>query len=114
MNAVVTDSMHDRVLNHISYEYSQSGQGGGRSTNTKGSQQNHSGGGGASLHDEPVAYDDSSSKTQSATRSESSLPKADLIPGSYGTTNSSVMKANFFRTLEEHVHLTCSSLPISG
>ena len=100
MNAVVTDSRHDRVeLNHISHESSQSGQGGGRSTITRESHQKH-GGGGTGLRDELIESDDSSSKVQAAIRSESPLLKVDLILGSNETSNSSVMKANISRTLE--------------
>ena len=99
MNAVVTDSRHDRVeLNHISHESSQSGQGDGRSTITRESHQKH-GGSGTGLRDQLIESDDSSSKVQAAIRSESLL-KVDLILGSNETSNSSVMKANISRTLE--------------
>ena len=63
MNAVIIDSRHDQIkLNHISHESSQSGQGGDRTTSTRESNRNHSGGVG--LRDEPAASDDSLSKAQ--------------------------------------------------
>ena len=115
MNAVETDNRHDWVeLNQVLHEYPQLGRGGGRNTNIMESQRNHGRGGGAELRDEPSTSDDSSNKAPVATRCESSLLKADVIPGSHGTANLSVMKAKLFVTLEELVHRTCSSLPISG
>ena len=99
MNAVVTDSRHDQVeLEHISHELLQLGQSGGRNINTKESHRNHGEGGEVGRRDEPTANDDSSNKAQAATRGESSLLKADVIPRFHGTSNSSVIKANPFRT----------------
>ena len=106
--------MHDRVeLNHISYDSSQSGQGGGRNTSTRELHRNH-GGGGAGLRDEPTASDDSSTKAHTITRGESSLLKIDLIIGSHEMSNSSVMTTTPFRTLEEPVHRVGYSLTTSG
>ena len=105
MNVVIANNKHDRIeLNHISYKFPQSGQGGGRSTSIRESHQIHGGGGEADICDEPAANGDSSSKAHTASRGESSLPKVELMSGSHETSNSSVMKATFFRNLEEHVH----------
>ena len=73
-------------MNHISHEYSQSGQSGDHNTNTRESQRNHNGDG-AGLRDESTASDDISNKAQAATRGESSLLKADLISGFHETAN---------------------------
>jgi len=106
---------HDPVeLNYILHESPQLGQGGGHSISTRESHRNHDGGGEAGLRDEPVANDDSSSKAKAATRSESFLLKAELISGSHGTSNSSVIKAIFFRNLEKHIHRTYNFLTTSG
>ena len=86
-------------LNHISH---QSGQDGDRSSSTRESPQNH-GGGGEGLHDERAANNHNLNKTHAATKGESSMLKVNLIPGSHGIFNSSVMKANIFKTLEESV-----------
>jgi len=72
MNAVITDSKHDRIeLNRISHESSQSGQGGGCNTSTRKSHRNH-GGGGVGFRNKSAASDDSLSKAQAAIRGESS------------------------------------------
>jgi len=113
VNAVVTDSRDDRVeLNHILH---QSGQGGsaapvlGNHIETTVDEV-----GGEGLRDEPAANDDNLNKAHAPIKGESFLLKVDLIPGSHGMFNSSVIKANPFRNLEESVCRTWISFTISG
>ena len=75
MNAVVTDSRHDRVeLYHLSH---QSGQGGGRKINTNASCLSHSGGGGANFRDKPVAIGGRSSRINASKQLQSAPLKTE-------------------------------------
>jgi len=68
VNAVVTDSRHDRVeLNHISHQY-----GGGCATNISVSYLNHGGGGETGSRDKPTAVNDNSNTIHVACQSKSS------------------------------------------
>jgi len=71
------------------HEAFQSGQGGGRGSNSGISRQDHGGGGGAGLHDGSTVKDDSLIKAQIVDISASFLLK-ELISGSHGMSNLSL------------------------
>ena len=60
------------------YEVSQSGQGGGRGSNTNASWMAHSGGGGIGIHDRSNVNGGRSTLSQVADRCESSIMKTEL------------------------------------
>ena len=66
------------------HEASQSGQGGGRDSNTIISHRNHGDGGEASLSEGSAVKDGTSIKAPIIDRGASSLLKTELIPGSHG------------------------------
>ena len=114
VNAVVINGKYDRVDWTISHESPQSSQGGNRDSNTGASRRDHGVGGEAGFCDRSVVKDGSLIKTQIVDRSTWSLLKTELIPGSYGVSNSSVTRASLLRTLGEHVRQVCDFLTISG
>ena len=86
------------------HEASQSGHVGGRGINNGASRQDHSGGGGAGLHDGSTVKDNSFIKAHIIDRGVSSLLKTELILGSHRVCNWSVMRASLLITLGEPVH----------
>ena len=75
---------------------------------------NQGGGGETGFLDGSTAVDESSNKAQTVGRSDSSPLKTEPILGSHEMSNSLVIEASLFRTLEEPVHRTCSSLQLQG
>ena len=96
------------------HQASQLGQGGGRDSNTYTSHRDHGDRVGAGLHDGSTIKDGSSIKVQIVDRDTSSPLKTELMSGSHGMSNSSIMKASLLRDLGEHVRRACDFLTISG